>query len=137
MVKLRLKRMGKKNIPLYKIVAADSRSPRDGRFIEAVGHYNPHMEPSERTLKEERVLHWLGKGAKPTDTVRSLLKKEGVMMKFRLSRSKISPEKIEEKMSAFFADKPAKAQRAKARKQRQKEAKAKKAEAKTEEAKSE
>ncbi|MFA7361753.1 MAG: 30S ribosomal protein S16 [Candidatus Kapaibacterium sp.] len=135
MVKLRLKRMGKKNIPLYKIVAADSRSPRDGKFIESVGHYNPHLEPMQITLKEDRVIYWLKNGAKPTDTVRSLLKKEGVMMKFRLMKSKISPEKMEEKMNLFFEDKPAKQQRAKARKLRYKETKAKKAETKTEEAK--
>ena len=87
------------------------------------------------TLKEDRVMHWLKNGAKPTDTVRSLLKKEGVMMKFRLMKSKISPEKMEEKMNLFFEDKPAKQQRAKARKLRYKETKAKKAETKTEETK--
>lgn len=135
MVKLRLKRMGKKHIPLYKIVAADARSPRDGRFIESVGHYNPHTDPMLLTFKEDRVLYWLNNGAKPTETVKSLLRKEGVMMKFRLSKSKISAEKIEEKMNQFIADKPAKVVRAKARKVRQKETKAKKAEAKTEESK--
>ena len=135
MVKLRLKRMGKKHIPLYKIVAADARSPRDGRFIESVGHYNPHTDPMLITFKEDRVLYWLNNGAKPTETVKSLLRKEGVMMKFRLSKSKVSSEKIEEKMNQFIADKPAKAARAKARKVRQKETKAKKAEAKTEESK--
>lgn len=135
MVKLRLKRMGKKHIPLYKIVAADARSPRDGRFIESVGHYNPHTEPMLITFKEDRVLYWLNNGAKPTETVKSLLRKEGVMMKFRLSKSKVSAEKIEEKMNQFAADKPAKVARAKARKVRQKETKAKKAEAKTEESK--
>jgi small subunit ribosomal protein S16 len=127
--------MGKKHIPLYKIVAADARSPRDGRFIESVGHYNPHTDPMLLTFKEDRVLYWLNNGAKPTETVKSLLRKEGVMMKFRLSKSKISAEKIEEKMNQFIADKPAKVVRAKARKVRQKETKAKKAEAKTEESK--
>ena len=135
MVKLRLKRMGKKHIPLYKIVAADARSPRDGRFIESVGHYNPHTDPMLITFKEDRVLYWLNNGAKPTETVKSLLRKEGVMMKFRLSKSKVSAEKIEEKMNQFIADKPAKVARAKARKIRQKETKAKKSEAKTEESK--
>ncbi len=135
MVKLRLKRMGKKHIPLYKIVAADARSPRDGRFIESVGHYNPHTDPMLITFKEDRVLYWLNNGAQPTETVKSLLRKEGVMMKYRLSRSKVSAEKIEEKMNQFIADKPAKVARAKARKLRQKETKAKKAEAKTEEPK--
>ncbi len=135
MVKLRLKRMGKKHIPLYKIVAADARSPRDGRFIESVGHYNPHTDPMLITFKEDRVLYWLNNGAKPTETVKSLLRKEGVMMKFRLSKSKISAEKIEEKMNQFISDKPAKVARAKARKVRQKDTKAKKAEQKTEETK--
>lgn len=135
MVKLRLKRMGKKHIPLYKIVAADARSPRDGRFIESVGHYNPHTDPMLITFKEDRVLYWLNNGAQPTETVKSLLRKEGVMMKYRLSKSKISAEKIEEKINQFIADKPAKVARAKARKVRQKETKAKKAEAKTEESK--
>lgn len=129
--------MGKKHIPLYKIVAADSRSPRDGRFIESVGHYNPHMDPMEITLNEDRVMYWLINGAKPTETVRSIFKKEGILMKFRLTKSKVSSEKIEEKMNQFFADKPAKIQRAKARKIRQKETKAKKSETKTEEAKAE
>jgi len=127
--------MGKKHIPLYKIVAADARSPRDGRFIESVGHYNPHTDPMLITFKEDRVLYWLNNGAKPTETVKSLLRKEGVMMKFRLSKSKVSAEKIEEKMNQFIADKPAKVARAKARKIRQKETKAKKSEAKTEESK--
>ncbi len=123
MVKLRLKRMGKKHIPLYKIVAADARSPRDGRFIESVGHYNPHTDPMLITFKEDRVLYWLNNGAQPTETVKSLLRKEGVMMKYRLSKSKISAEKIEEKINQFIADKPAKVARAKARKVRQKETK--------------
>jgi small subunit ribosomal protein S16 len=127
--------MGKKHIPLYKIVVADSRSPRDGRFIESVGNYNPHTDPMLITFKEDRVLYWLNNGAKPTETVKSLLRKEGVMMKFRLSKSKVSAEKIEEKMNQFISDKPAKVIRAKARKIRQKETKAKKAEAKTEESK--
>ena len=129
--------MGKKHIPLYKIVAADARSPRDGRFIESVGHYNPHTDPMLITFKEDRVLYWLNNGAKPTETVRSLLRKEGVMMKFRLSKSKVSAEKIEEKMNQFISDKPAKVARAKARKTRQKETKAKKSEQKTEESKPE
>ena len=127
--------MGKKHIPLYKIVAADSRSPRDGRFIESVGHYNPHTEPVLLTFKETRVLYWLNNGAQPTETVKSLLRKEGLMMKYRLSKTKLSAEKIEEKINQFNADKPAKLARAKARKARQKETKAKKAEAKTEESK--
>ena len=124
MVKLRLKRMGKKKAPLYKIVAADSRSPRDGRFIESVGNYNPHAEPAQVVLKEERVIHWLTKGAKPTETVRNLLRREGLIMKMRLLKSKASEEKVSEKMQQFIDDKANKLERAKARKIRQKENKA-------------
>jgi len=81
-VKLRLKRMGAKKRPFYRIVAADSRSPRDGRFIEVVGTYNPITEPAEVKVNEELALKWLKNGAIPTDTVRDLLRKQGIMEKF-------------------------------------------------------
>jgi small subunit ribosomal protein S16 len=81
-VKLRLKRMGAKKRPFYRIVAADSRSPRDGRFIETVGTYNPLVEPAEVKVNEEVALKWLSTGAEPTDTVRSLFKQAGIMEKF-------------------------------------------------------
>ena len=80
-VKIRLTRMGSKKKPFYRINVADSRSPRDGRFIETVGTYNPLVEENQVTLKEERVLEWLSKGAQPSDTVRNILSKEGVMQK--------------------------------------------------------
>lgn len=86
-VKLRLKRMGAKQKPFYRIVAADSRSPRDGRFIETVGTYNPIKQPAEVTVKEDRIMYWLGNGAIPTDTVRSLLSKQGIMKKFADSKT--------------------------------------------------
>lgn len=85
-VKLRLKRMGAKKRPFYRIVAADSRSPRDGRFIEVVGTYNPIMEPAEIKVDEEIALKWLKSGAIPTDTVRDLLRKQGIMEKFHQSK---------------------------------------------------
>ena len=85
-VKLRLKRMGAKQKPFYRVVAADSRSPRDGRFIETVGTYNPIKEPAEVTFKEDRVMYWLSNGAIPTDTVRNLLSKQGIMKKFADSK---------------------------------------------------
>ena len=85
-VKIRLKRMGSKKRPFYRIVVADSRSPRDGRFIEKVGTYNPLVTEEQVTLKEERVLEWLSKGAQPSDTVRNLLSKAGVMKKFHESK---------------------------------------------------
>ncbi|WP_010688899.1 30S ribosomal protein S16 [Ligilactobacillus animalis] len=81
-VKIRLKRMGSKKRPFYRIVVADSRSPRDGRFIETVGTYNPLIQPEQVTLKEEAIMGWLNNGAQPSDTVRNILSKEGVMKKF-------------------------------------------------------
>ena len=81
-VKIRLKRMGAKKSPFYRIVVADSRSPRDGRYIEVVGTYNPVVEPAKVELNEELVLKWLQDGAKPSDTVRNLLSKQGIMEKF-------------------------------------------------------
>jgi small subunit ribosomal protein S16 len=73
-VKLRLTRVGSKKNPIYRIVAADSRSPRDGKFLEIVGRYNPQTEPSTIELDEERIRHWLSKGAQPSNTVQRLLK---------------------------------------------------------------
>ena len=78
-VKIRLARHGAKKRPYYRIVVADSRSPRDGRFIEEVGYYNPVSDPVELKINEERAKYWLGTGAQPTDTVRGLLKKGGVL----------------------------------------------------------
>ncbi|MBE6114357.1 MAG: 30S ribosomal protein S16 [Erysipelotrichaceae bacterium] len=86
-VKLRLARMGQKKAPVYRIVAADSRSPRDGRFIEVVGTYNPVKEPAQVTINEELALKWLHNGAQPSDTVRSLLSNEGIMKKFHESKN--------------------------------------------------
>ncbi len=77
-VKIRLARHGAKKRPFYRIVVADGRYPRDGRFLENVGTYNPMVEPNEVTLKKERIEYWLGQGATPSDTVNSLLKKEGL-----------------------------------------------------------
>jgi small subunit ribosomal protein S16 len=81
-VKIRLKRMGAKKSPFYRIVVADSRSPRDGRFIETVGTYNPVAQPAEVNINEELALKWLQNGAKPSDTVRNLFSKQGIMEKF-------------------------------------------------------
>ena len=79
MVKIRLRRMGAKKAPFYRVVVADSRYPRDGRFIEEIGTYNPLSEPSELKIDAERALQWMKNGAQPTDTVRVLLKKAGVL----------------------------------------------------------
>jgi small subunit ribosomal protein S16 len=81
-VKIRLKRMGAKKTPFYRIVVADSRSPRDGRYIEIVGTYNPVAEPAKVDINEELVLKWLKDGAKPSDTVRNLFSNQGIMEKF-------------------------------------------------------
>lgn len=80
-VKLRLKRMGKKRHPFYRVVAADSRSPRDGRIIEAIGTYDPNTNPATIKIDEELAVKWIKNGAQPTDTVRSLLSKEGILKK--------------------------------------------------------
>ncbi|MGD0873862.1 MAG: 30S ribosomal protein S16 [Acidimicrobiales bacterium] len=85
-VKLRLMRMGKKKQPTYRVVVADSRSPRDGRFIEAVGTYAPRMEPSTIEIDNARVLGWLAKGAQPTETVRKLLVISGAWEQFESGR---------------------------------------------------
>ena len=79
MEKIRLKRMGAKKTPFYRIVVADSRYPRDGRFIEQIGTYNPLTEPSTINVDSEKALKWLGQGAQPTDTVKELLKVSGVI----------------------------------------------------------
>ncbi len=78
-VKIRLRRMGAKKAPFYRVVVADSRYPRDGRFIEQVGYYNPLKNPAEVKVDVEAVKKWIGNGAQPTDTVKALLKKEGIL----------------------------------------------------------
>ena len=85
-VKLRMTRMGAKKRPFYRIVAADSRSPRDGKFIETIGTYNPIGTEAEVKVNEELALKWLANGAIPTDTVRNLLKDAGIMKKFHESK---------------------------------------------------
>ncbi|KHO12309.1 rpsP protein product [Latilactobacillus curvatus] len=78
--------MGSKKRPFYRIVVADSRSPRDGRFIQQVGYYNPLTEPVDLKLEEEVIMDWLQKGAQPSDTVRNLLSKQGIMQKYHEAR---------------------------------------------------
>ena len=82
MVKIRLRRTGAKKKPSYRVVITDSRSPRDGRFIEIVGHYDPRTEPVTFNIHEDRVLHWLSEGAQPTDPVRRLLNNAGTLDRF-------------------------------------------------------
>ena len=78
-VKMRLRRMGMKKAPFYRVIVADSRSPRDGRFIEEIGYYNPLTEPAEIKIDAEKAKKWLSNGAQPTETVKSLLKKNGIV----------------------------------------------------------
>ncbi len=78
-VKIRLTRIGKKKAPFYRVVVADSRSPRDGRFIEMIGHYNPLSEPVDISIDAEKAKAWIANGAQPTETVRALLKKSNII----------------------------------------------------------
>ena len=78
-VKMRLRRIGAKKAPFYRVIVADSRSPRDGRFIEEVGYYNPLTEPAEIKIDAEKAKKWIANGAQPTETVKSLLKKSGIV----------------------------------------------------------
>jgi small subunit ribosomal protein S16 len=84
--KIRLKRMGAKKNPFYRMVVADARSPRDGRFIEEIGYYDPSTDPATVKIDEEKALKWLATGAKPSDTAKSLLQKQGIISKFAESR---------------------------------------------------
>lgn len=96
MVKIRLRRVGAKNRPFYRIVVADSRAPRDGAFIEVVGHYSPLDDPETFTVDKEKVVKWLGNGAKPTETVARLLSKAGVIENYQ-PEPKVTRRKKQEK----------------------------------------
>ena len=87
-VKLRLKRMGSKQRPFYRIVVADARFPRDGRFIETIGTYNPIANPAEVKIDKDLAIKWLNNGAQPTDTVKNLLKDNGIMKEFSATKVK-------------------------------------------------
>ncbi len=100
-VKLRLRRMGKKKQPVYKVVAADSRSPRDGKFIEAIGLYNPKTNPATVEIKEDRALYWLGVGAQPTDTVKNILTNQGIILKQELTKKGLSEEQVSAKLDEW------------------------------------
>jgi small subunit ribosomal protein S16 len=100
--------MGKKKQPVYKVVAADARSPRDGKFIEAIGMYNPLTNPASIDLNEERAMYWLGVGAQPTETVKSLLSKKGILLKKELKKQGLSDEEISVKVSEWMNSNEAK-----------------------------
>lgn len=88
MVKIRLRRVGAKNNPSYRLVVADSRAPRDGAFINIIGHYNPLTDPETVVIDEEKALYWLGQGAQPTAVVARLLTKAGIIDNFKTSKEK-------------------------------------------------
>ena len=92
MVKIRLRRVGTKKKPSYRLVAADSRAPRDGAFISIIGHYNPLTDPETIVIDEEKARHWLGKGAQPTDTAARLLAKVGIIEESEARKEKIKAD---------------------------------------------
>ncbi len=128
MVKLRLRRMGRKKAPIYKIVAADSRSRRDGKFIEAVGQYDPNVHPAKLELQEDRAMYWLKSGALPTVTVKNLLSGKGLMLKLHLTKKGADESKIAAEYSKWEAMQESKLQRMHDKKMRRKEKKKKAAE---------
>jgi small subunit ribosomal protein S16 len=102
-VKLRLRRMGRKKRPVFAVVAADSRFPRDGRYLEDLGRYEPLQETNLVSLKQDRVMYWLENGAQPSDTVRSLLSDEGVMLTLHMRRKGAEQADIEKAVAEFLA----------------------------------
>lgn len=94
MVKIRLRRTGARRNPNYRVVVTDSRSPRDGRFIEIIGYYNPRTEPATIKLHEDRALHWLSVGAQPTESMQSLLKRNGTLDRFARLKAGASIEEL-------------------------------------------
>lgn len=113
-VKIRLSRHGRKRAPFYHIVVADSRAPRDGRYIERIGSYNPITDPATIELNFDRALDWLRNGAQPTDTTRAILSYKGVMMKKHLDegvkKGALTPEQAEEKFQTWMKEKESKIQ---------------------------
>lgn len=112
MVKIRLQRHGRKRLPYYHIVVADSRARRDGRIIEDLGRYSPTEQPVMVKLDTARVVQWINKGAQPTDTVRSILKSEGIMLRMHLMRWGKTEEEIETAVAEFKAARAGKATKA-------------------------
>lgn len=128
---IRLQRHGRKNYPFYKIVVTDSRAPRDGRFIEKIGTYNPNTNPSTVELNFERALYWMNVGAQPSDTARSLLSREGVLLMKHLQggvkKGAFTEEEAQAKFEAWKKDKNQGLQALKSKEEEAKRAEAKKA----------
>ena len=127
MVKLRLWRGGKKKQPIYRIVAADSRTARNGKYVEAIGQYDPGVHPAVITVKEDRVYHWLKRGAQPTDTVRSLLQRRGLWLKWGLMKKGADEAAIAAAFERWQSLQEEKSRREAERKARRKLARKKKA----------
>jgi len=105
-VKIRLKKMGAKKRPFYRLIAADSRSPRDGRFLETLGHYNPMVEPAEIVIDEDKVYKWLGNGALPTVNAANLLKAEGILERWELFKTGLTVAEVNAKIEERRAKQP-------------------------------
>lgn len=127
MVKLRLRRIGKKKQPIYKIVAADSRAARTGKFLDTIGSYNPRTEPMTIEVNEDRLFIWLKRGAQPTDTLRSLLQRKGLWLKWDLIRKKADDATVAAAMEKWQMLQAEKANRETERKERRKAARKPKA----------
>lgn len=117
--------MGRKKMPIYKIVAADSRAPRDGRFIEALGTYNPNHNPIKLDFNEDRIFYWLKTGAQPTYTVKNLLSRKGLMLKLHLSKKGADEQKINDEFSKWSSIQESKLQRENEKRLKRKEKKKK------------
>jgi small subunit ribosomal protein S16 len=124
-VKLRLRRLGRKKRPFYRIIATDSRAPRDGRFIEEIGHYDPLTHPETVSVQEERALYWLGVGATPSKTVKNILSRQGIILKFDLKKQGVAEEKITEELRKWEVLQIEKARRLEAKKESEKESRKK------------
>ncbi len=103
MVKIRLKRAGRKKLPVYQIVATDARSPRDGKFLEVIGTYQPTAKPHAITIKKDRVIYWMQNGAQPTATVHSLIRTTGLLYELRLKSMGRSEEEVTAEMEKWQA----------------------------------
>ena len=130
-VRLRLTRMGRKKRPFYRVVAVDNRKRRDGAYLENLGHYSPLSDPIELKLNEERILYWLNVGAQPSETVRSLLRREGILFKWDLMKKGFDETRIQEelkKLEVIQLERKRKREQAQEKKAVEAEAKAEKTE---------
>ena len=128
-VRLRLRRMGRKKVPFYRIVAVDSRVRRDGKYLEKIGHYNPLCDQVEVVIDKEKAFKWLDRGAIPTDTVKSLLQQGGLLLEWDLKRKGTNPERIEEELKKWEVLQIERQKRLEAKAAMEKRAKKEKAEA--------